>query len=117
MSTKENEMITPQDFEEVEAYVKENYQLSAFKRIMTYSTAARPFECPEGFTASILVCFYEGKYSSVAAYMSVMSKEQRDFKYEGVKVERAIFSLDELKEFESKINETIDFALKLGLWK
>ena len=56
MSTKENEMITPQDFEEVGAYVKENYQLSSLKRIMTYSTAARPFECPEGFTASIR-CF------------------------------------------------------------
>lgn len=111
-------MITPQDFEEVKAYVKENYQLHGLKNIMSYSTAARSFECPEGFTASIFVCMHKGKRnSSIVAYMRVISNEQRDFKNEGVKVERAIFSLDELKELESKINETIDFALKLGLWK
>lgn len=115
---KENEMITPENFKEVKEYLKENYKCSHMGSLLKHGMATRYFESIEGFQTIMNIGTFEGERShSVRAYLSVETKVKRDFSYDKVEIYRIIFSLDELKELESKITELNEFVKQLGLWK
>lgn len=115
---KENEMITPENLEAVDKYVDENYIYVSRLKHAKAMHAYRCFESIEGFTTRIsLSIFYGERLRSVIAYLSIWRNEKRNFKNERICIERMIFSLDELKEIESKAEELNRFAEQLGLWK
>ena len=116
MSSK-NEIITPDNFNEVNEYLKNNYECKYMGHELKHGMATRYFESIEGFRTSMNVGTFKGERShSVRASLMVKSNEERDFGHDRVEIYRTIFTLDELKELESKFTELNEFVKRLGLW-
>lgn len=119
MEITKNEMIAPESFKEVKEYLSEHYEYESMGGfLIKHGTAFRYFESMEGFEASMYVGTFEGERThSVRAHLSVKTNDKQDFSYDKVNIVRTIFTLDELKEMESKVTELNEFVKRLGLWK
>lgn len=115
---KEKEMITPENFNEVEKYLKENYTFEfgyTFK--MKDIIGRRVYDSIDGFSTLIRVHAFLGKRSRyVSAQLLAVSNKLRDFNHDKVSITRVILTLDDLKELESKVAEINEFVKRLGIW-
>lgn len=118
----ENEMIIPQEeLDRILEYVKESYDYLGYmgnRRNANHIHATREFSINQGFKTSAFISIFPGnKFRSVSVYMRCKTKERDRIGNRGCTIEKEIFSLEELKNLESKAEELECFTLNLGLWK
>lgn len=121
MSETKERIISQEEIERILEYVKENYvEVGNFgnRRITDHIHAIKDFNINQGFKASAFISIFTGKkFRHVSVYLKCMTKEASAISHRGCTIDKEIFSLEELKELESKAEELERFTLNLGLWK
>ena len=114
-------IISKEELDLIVEYVKESYDFLGYmgnRRNANYIHATRAFSINQGFKTSAFISIFPGdKFRSVSVYMRCKTKERDRISNRGCTIEKEIFSLEELKNLESKAEELECFTLNLGLWK
>lgn len=117
----EEKIISKKELDLILEYVKENYDTLGYmgdRRNANHISATREFSINQGFKTSAFISIFPGdKFRSVSVYMRCKTKERDRIGNRGCTIEKEIFSLEELKNLESKAKELEQFTLNLGLWK
>ena len=119
MSNKK--MITQEEIDRILEYMNEHYDTSDWSiryRVSKMMHGHRTILEGETFKTDVFLSLFNGDiYNHVGAYLKSKTIQKVEIQQEGCTIEKELYSLEELKELESKANELEQFTLNLGLWK
>lgn len=117
---KENKMITQEEIDRILEYMNEHYEHAEMgtrpnNKLMHGNRTISKSNMLN--TETFLIVFNGSNFKHVAARLTCRTISKGNPFIEGSEIKRDIFSLEELKELESKAKELEQFTLNLGLWK